>query len=84
MPRQKIKGLISQLHEKLGDDQTSPEQALMLAQMQSQLDSWEGPKPADGNLVNLAEELISDIEEKHPKATQVVREIIESLRQLGF
>lgn len=84
MPKQKIEGLISDLHEKLTDSKTSPEQELMLAQLQSQLDEWEGPKPADGSLVSLAEELLEDIEEQHPKAARITRDIIEALSHLGL
>jgi enoyl reductase-like protein len=83
MPKQKIEGLIAQLHEKLTESKTSPEQEQMLAQLQSQLDEWQGPKPADGNIKTVAEELVEEIEEHHPKAARVVREIIESLGHLG-
>ena len=84
MPRKKIEGLISQLHEKLTDSKSSPQQEDLLAQMQSQLDEWDGPQPADGNLKSVAELLLEDIEEHHPKAARITREIIESLGHLGL
>ena len=60
------------------------EQELLLAQLQSQLDSWEGAQPADGDIKSLAEELFDEIEEKHPKAARVALEIIETMGHLGL
>lgn len=84
MPKEKIEGLISDLHEKLTNSKTSPQQEQMLAQMRSQLEEWDGPKPADGNLKTVAEELFEELEENHPKAARIAREIIESLGHLGL
>lgn len=84
MPKAKIKGLISDLHEKLSDSDSSPQQELLLAQLQAQLDSWEGPQPASGDIKSITAELIEEIEEKHPKASRIAREILESLGHLGL
>ena len=80
MPKEKIKGLISELHEKLSAADSSPQQDLLLAQ----LDSWEGPKPANGDIKNVVEELLEELEEKHPKAARIMLEIVESLGHLGL
>ncbi|MAM69931.1 MAG: hypothetical protein CMP91_02130 [Gammaproteobacteria bacterium] len=84
MAKAKIEGLISELHERLAGDESSPQQELLLAQLQSQLDSWEGAQPADGDIKSLAEELFDEIEEKHPKAARVALEIIETMGHLGL
>ncbi len=84
MPKAKIQGLISNLHEKLSSDDTSPQQDLLLAQLQAQLDSWEGPKPASGDIKEATQELLEEIEESHPKAARIALEIIESLGHLGL
>ena len=82
MPKQKLEGLISDLHDKFGDDETSPEQARLIAQLQSQLSEWEGPEPADGDVEETARLLMQDIADKHPKAAKVVKEILETLANL--
>ncbi|MDT8398787.1 MAG: DUF4404 family protein [Pseudomonadales bacterium] len=82
MPKEKIAGLISDLHERFGDDETSPQQKQLMAQLQSQLDGWQGPAPADGDMEKTAELLLEDIEEHHPKAARVIREILETLANI--
>ena len=84
MPKEKITGLISELHEKLSVDDSSPQQELLLAQLQAQLDSWDGPKPANGDIKDVVEELFEELEEKHPKAARIALEIVESLGHLGI
>lgn len=84
MPKEKIKGLISDLHEKLSDSESSPQQDLLLAQLQAQLDSWEGPKPANGDIKDATQELIEELEERHPKGARIALEILESLGHLGL
>ena len=82
MPKHHIEGLITQLHEKFADSDTSPQQDAMLESMQSQLAEWEGPKPPE-NFFETAEMLLQEVEEDHPKAAALVREIINALNSIG-
>ena len=82
MPKQVIEGLITQLHEKFADSDTSPQQEAMLTQMQSQLSEWEGPKP-DDDFLETAELLLQEVEEDHPLAAKIVHEIINTLNNIG-
>jgi hypothetical protein len=84
MPREKIKGLLSQLHEKFADSETSPQQEALMQQLQSQLSDWEGPKPADGSVVTTAEMLLEEVEEKHPQLSMLLKEILEALGNIGI
>lgn len=83
MPKTHIEGLITQLHEKLTDSDTSPEQEAMLARMRSQLADWEGPKPPE-DFYETAELLLQEMEGDHPKAAGVIREIINALNSIGI
>lgn len=82
MAKQHIEGLISQLHEKFADSDTSPQQEAMLAQMQSQLAEWEGPKPP-ADFEETAEQLLEELEEEHPTAAALIAEIIRVLNSIG-
>lgn len=82
MPKQHIEGLLTQLHEKFADSDTSPQQEEMLARMQSQLADWEGPKPPE-DFTETAEILLQEIEDDHPTASRLVREIINTLNNIG-
>jgi len=84
MAKQKIEGLLTQLHEKFGDSDTSPQQEALLQQMQSHLAEWEGPIPADGNIVNTAELLLETVEERHPQLSFIVKEILDTLGRIGI
>lgn len=84
MAREHIEGLLTQLHEKFAGTETSPEQEALMEQLQSQLAGWDGPAPADGNVVTTAELLREELEENHPHLSQVLREIIDALGRIGI
>ena len=84
MPKQHIEGLLTRLHEKFADSETSPEQEALMEQLQSQLASWEGPSPPDGSVVTTAEMLLEELNERHPHLSSVLREIINTLSASGI
>lgn len=84
MAKEKIEGLLTQLHERLAASETSAQQEALLQQMQSHLADWEGPLPADGNIVNTAELLLETVEEEHPHVSRIVKEIIDVLGRIGI
>lgn len=84
MARQKINGLLTQLHARFADSETSPQQDALMQQLHSQLVEWDGPRPADGNVVMTAELLLEEFKEKHPNLSLVVREIIDELGKIGI
>lgn len=84
MARQKIEGLLTQLHERFADSDTSPQQEALLQQLQGQLAEWEGPVPADGNVVTTAELLLEEVKEEHPHLSLIVKEIIDALGRIGI
>ena len=84
MSKHKIEGLIMNLHDRLAGVETSPQQARMLAQMQGQLEEWKDERPVDGDIRQTAELLMEDLEENHPKAAMVLRDIINTLHNAGL
>ena len=84
MPREHIEGLITQLHEKLADSDTSPQQEALMAQMQSQLAGWEGDVPGDGDIRKTAELLADELEENPPTLAMIVKDIIQTLHNAGL
>jgi ABC-type transporter Mla subunit MlaD len=84
MARQKVEGLLTQLHERFADSDTSPQQEALLQQLQGQLEEWEGPLPADGNIVNTAELLLEEVQDKHPQLSRLVSELLDVLGRLGI
>jgi len=84
MARQKVEGLLTQLHERFADSDTSPQQEALLQQLQGQLAEWEGPVPADGNVVTTAELLLEEVKEQHPQLSRIVAELLDVLGRLGI
>jgi len=83
MPKAKIEGLLTELHDKYATSDTSPEQDAMMLQLQSHLASWDGPSPPDGSVVTTAEMLLESFKEKHPQLSAVLKEIMDNLGRIG-
>lgn len=84
MAKQRVEGLLTQLHERFADSDTSPQQEALLQQLQGQLAEWEGPLPADGNIVATAELLLEEVKEQHPQLSRIVSELLDVLGRLGI
>ena len=84
MAKQRVEGLLTQLHERFADSDTSAQQEALLQQLQAQLAEWEGPLPADGNIVTTAELLLEEVKEKHPQLSRIVSELLDVLGRLGI
>ena len=83
MPKAKITNLITSLHERFGDDLTSPQQQQLIRDLQSHIHAWDEKEPVDPSFQDAVNLLLEDIEEKHPKAAALVREITHVLQNIG-
>ena len=84
MTKEKITGLVTQLHDHITTSTTSPEQEALLLQLHSQLENWEGAPAPDGSPVSTAELLLEELDENHPELSLVIREIIDALGRIGI
>ncbi|MDR2213838.1 MAG: DUF4404 family protein [Pseudomonadales bacterium] len=82
--KEKIAGLLENLHEKYATSDTSAEQDALMTQLQAQLSDWQGPPPADGSVITTAELLIEALEENHPHISGVLRELVDALGRIGI
>ena len=80
MAKGKIENLITQLHETFGDDQTSSQQEQLMQQVQLHMHNWGEPDPPDPTIADTFEMLLEEIEEDHPKAAAIVRQIVDTLK----
>ena len=83
MPKAKITHLMTSLHERFGDDLTSPQQQQLIKDLQSHIHAWNEKEPVDPNFQDTVNVLLEDIEEEHPKAAVIVREIMHILQNIG-
>ena len=84
MTTEKITGLVTQLHDHITTNVTSPEQEALLLQLHSQLANWEGAPAPDGSPVSTAELLLEELDDNHPQLSLVIREIIDALARIGI
>ena len=83
MPKAKINNLMTALHSRFGDDLTSPQQKQLLKELQSHIHAWNEKEPVDPDFPQTVNLLLEEIEEEHPKAAAVMREIMRVLENIG-
>lgn len=84
MPQQKAQHLISQLHELYGDDQPSEQQKRLMEQLELHVHP-KGTKDQFGEPVPLDTlgYLVEEMEAEHPRTAAVMRELLETLKNIG-
>ncbi len=83
MPKEKALALISDLHDRFGNDLTSPEQSNLMQQLESHIHELGEEEPVEPSFVEAVEMYVTEIEEEHPKAAVVVRQILDTLKNIG-
>lgn len=84
MPKEQLLNLITRLHDSFGDEEVSPQQQQLLDDMKHHIHNINEPAPADPDMLQTIETLIEDIEEDHPKAAGLARDILEILVNIGI
>ena len=83
MPKARAAALITDLHERFADDETSPQQKELMAQLQAHIHELGENDPVEPSFIDAMELLLADIETDHPKAAAVTRQLLETLRNIG-
>jgi len=83
MPKTTITNLLTSLHDRFGDDLTSPQQQQLMENLQNHIHRWDEKEPVNPDIQETVNLLLEDIEEQHPKAAVVVREIMNVLKNIG-
>ena len=83
MPKQQVQCLISDLHDKYGDDLTSPQQQALMSQLKSHIHDLDESEPVDPGFLETIDAFITQIEDAHPNAAVVVSKILETLKNIG-
>jgi predicted DNA-binding transcriptional regulator YafY len=83
MPNKKIENLMSELHGLFGSDMPSPQQQKLLEDLQAHIHSSLEPDPLDPSLTETAEMLVESIEQEHPRAVAIIRDILDTLKNIG-
>ena len=83
MPKQKAQILISDLHERFGDELTSPQQQALMSQLESHIHNMDESEPVEPGFLETIDVFIAEIESEHPNAAAIVSKILETLKNIG-
>lgn len=83
MPKQKASALISDLHDRFGDDVVSEQQKLLMTQLQTHIHDISEDDPVEPSFLEAVEVFLNDIEEDHPQAAGVVKQLLDTLKNIG-
>lgn len=83
MPKQKAIGLISDLHERFADDSVSKEQVQLLSDVQQHIHELGEADTPEPDFIDALEVLVTDLEVEHPTASGILRNLVETLKNMG-
>jgi signal recognition particle GTPase len=83
MPNDQAKNLLSALEENLNSGLSDSQRALM-QQVNNHIHAKNEPERDDPSLQETLELLLLEIEQQHPKAAIITREIIKTLSDMGI
>lgn len=84
MPKQTAIHLITDLHERFGDEITSPEQQALLEQVKLHIHNMDEAEPADASFLESLSQLTTELEVEHPRAAAVMEQILNTLKNIGI
>ena len=84
MPQEKISNLITDLHERFGDDLSSPEQQALMQALQSHAHDLGAAEPVDPSFQETLNLLMEEVEIEHPQAAAILREVMDALKNMGI
>ncbi len=84
MPKQHLDNLITRLHDTFAPGQASTAQQQWMEDLRRHAHAPDEAEPADPSPLDTANQFLESLEQEHPQATGILREIIETLGRLGL
>jgi len=83
MPQERMQNLITEMHEMFGDDQPSEQQKRLMDELQRHVHPKGSKDQADLVPLETLELLVEEVAVEHPRTAAVMREILNTLRNIG-
>jgi hypothetical protein len=83
MSKPKIENLMTELHERFGELQPSPQQEQLLAELQNHVRAVTDTQVPDPTPVETIELMLDNLGEDHPRVAAVLRELMDTLKNIG-
>ena len=84
MPENQLISLYEKLRETVGTDEISEQQKYLMDKVEYHIHSQEDPDPGEPDIIDVLELLVAELEADHPKATVVVKKILDTLSGMGI
>jgi uncharacterized coiled-coil protein SlyX len=84
MPKQKAIALIGELHQKFGDDQVSEGQKNLLLSLEQHIHTLGEAEAPEPDFVDTLDTLVTEAELDHPAMAAVMRNLLETLKNIGI
>lgn len=83
MPKAKIENLMTELHDRFGEMETSPQQERLLAELQAHVHDVSEGSVKDPTPLETIQLMIDDLGDNHPNVSALLRELLDTLKNIG-
>lgn len=83
MPKAKIENLMTELHDRFGEMETSPQQERLLAELQAHVHDVSEGSVKDPTPLESIQLMIDDLGDNHPNVSTLLRELLDTLKNIG-
>ncbi|MCR6650996.1 MAG: DUF4404 family protein [Cellvibrionaceae bacterium] len=83
MPKAKIENLMTELHERFGEAEMSAEQERLLAELDARIRDSSAGSVKDPTPLESIQLMIDDLGESHPNVSVLLRELLDTLKNIG-
>ncbi|AJQ92991.1 hypothetical Protein YC6258_00941 [Gynuella sunshinyii YC6258] len=84
MSENQLISLYEKLRETVGNDEISEQQKHLMDKVEYHIHNQEEPDPDEPGIVDILEMLVTELETDHPKATLVVKKLLDTLSGMGI
>lgn len=83
MAKAKIENLMTELHERFGEVPASAQQELLLQELQARIEGVSDSDSTTATPMETAELMLESLGEEHPNVTALLRELLDTLKNIG-
>lgn len=83
MAKAKIENLMTELHERFGEMETSAQQERLLAELQAHMHDGAEGSVKDPTPLESIQLMIDDLGDNHPNVSALLRELLDTLKNIG-
>ncbi len=83
MPKARIENLMTELHERFGEQQMSAEQQHLLSELQAHMHDVTDGTVKEPTPLETIQLMIEDLGDNHPNVSALLRELLDTLKNIG-